>query len=185
MEPVTPLDLHRLFIGDQPPLYFLEIIIRVVLIYGFAVLMLRFMGKRGQRQMSTFEYVVIIALGSATGDSMFYPEVPILYAWLVIVVIIFLNYVTATLQIHSKSVNSFLEGDPRMMIREGKIIKESLEKEKLRREELMQLLREHEIEDTGEIQYAFLERTGNLGLFRHEKKEKVKGESTYPDDCLE
>ena len=185
MDPVTPFDLHRLFIGNQPPLFFLEIIFRVLLIYGFAVFMLRYMGKRGQRQMSTFEYVVIIALGSATGDSMFYPEVPILYAWLVILVITILNYFTVSLQMRSKAANSFLESDPRIMIREGKIMEESLAKEKLRREELMQLLREHEIENTGEIKYAFLERTGNLGLLRYEERHKVFGESTFPEDALE
>ena len=182
MDPIIPFDFHRLFIGDQPPLFFLEIVFRVILIYGFAVVMLRYMGKRGQRQMSTFEYVVIIALGSATGDSMFYPEVPIFYAWLVIVIIILLNYFTGSLQLYSKTANSFLEGDPRLMIRNGQVIEKSLSKERLRREELMQLLREHGIEDTGEIRYAFLERTGNLGIFRHKKKEEVSGENTFPDD---
>lgn len=185
MDPVNPFDFHRLFLGNQPPLFFLEIVLRVILIYGFAVLVLRYMGKRGQRQMSMFEYVVVIALGSATGDSMFYPEVPILYAWLVIVLIVLLNHLTASFQLYSKKANSFLEGDPRLLIKEGKIVEESLAKERLRREELMQLLREHEVEDTGEVRYAFLERTGNLGLFRHTEEEKVAGENTFPDDVLE
>jgi uncharacterized membrane protein YcaP (DUF421 family) len=57
-----------------------------------------------------------------------------------------------------------------------------LQKEHLRREELLELLRELEVKNTGEIQFAFLERTGNLGLFRLPEAEQVEGESTYPTD---
>jgi uncharacterized membrane protein YcaP (DUF421 family) len=182
MESITPFDWYRIFIGKQPPLYFLEICFRVILIYTFTVLVLRYMGKRGQRQMTPFELVLVIALGSATGDSMLYPDVPILYAWLIIVVMVGLDRLLNELQFHYKSVNTFLEGKPRLMIREGKIIEESLHQEQLRREELMALLREQQVTHTGEMQYVFLESTGNLGLLRPVKTEQVGGESTYPAD---
>lgn len=71
MDTITPFDWYRMFIGEQPPLYFLEIVVRIVLIYAFAVFVLRYMGKRGLRQMAPFELMLVIALGSATGDSMF------------------------------------------------------------------------------------------------------------------
>jgi uncharacterized membrane protein YcaP (DUF421 family) len=180
MDPVTPFDWQRLFIGSHPPLFLLEIILRVILIYGFAVFMLRYMGKRGQRQMTPFELLVVIALGSATGDSMFYPEVPILYAWLIILIIVTLNRLLDKLQTQFKSMNLFLEGQPRLLVHEGKILTQSLEKEHLRREELMTLLREQQVRNVGEIHYAFLEQTGHLGLIRYDEKNKLEGESTFP-----
>jgi uncharacterized membrane protein YcaP (DUF421 family) len=182
MEPITPFDWYRLFIGEQPPLYFLEIVFRVICIYAFAVVVLRYMGKRGQRQMSPFELVLVIALGSATGDSMLYPEVPILYAWLIILVMVLLNLLLAELQYQSKSINTFLEGTPRMLVREGKIIEHNLHKEHLRREELFALLREREISNTGEVQYIFLEQTGHVGLFRRAEGEWLEGEDTLPPE---
>ncbi|HQY90369.1 YetF domain-containing protein [Caldilinea sp.] len=185
MEPVTPFDWQRLFIGNEPPLFFLEIIFRVIMFHAFTVVALRYMGKRGQRQMSPFEFVLIIALGSATGDSMFYPEVPILYAWLVVLVVVLLDRLLADLQMRSHKVNTFLEGNPRLLVREGKILDENLYKERLRREELLGLLREQEIANTGEVQYVFLERTGSLGLFRSSNAEQYAGVSTYPDDSKE
>jgi uncharacterized membrane protein YcaP (DUF421 family) len=185
MDPITPFDWHRLFIGEHPPLYFLEIIFRVILIYTFAVLVLRYMGKRGQRQMSPFELVLVIALGSATGDSMLYPEVPIFYAWLIILVMVGLNRLLGELQYQFKSINTFLEGVPRLLVREGKIIEESLHKERLRREELFALLRELEVADTGEVQYIFLEQTGNLGLVRREASQRLKGEETFPPEMAQ
>ncbi|MBE2237723.1 MAG: DUF421 domain-containing protein [Caldilineaceae bacterium] len=185
MDPVVPFDWHRLFIGEQPPLFFLEIVFRVIMIYAFTVIALRVMGKRGQRQMSPFELVLIIALGSATGDSMFYPEVPIFYAWLIVLLVVGLDRLLSVMQISSKRVNTFLEGNPRLMVREGKIVEESLQKELLRREELLGLLREQEITNTGDVQYVFLEPTGQLGIFRSAKQQQFEGVSTYPDNCEE
>jgi len=184
MDPIIPFDWQRMFIGLQPPLYFLEIVVRVILIYTFTIIALRYMGKRGQRQMSPFELVLVIALGSATGDTMFYPEVPILYAWLIILVMVGLDRLLSELQFRHKDVNTFLEGQPRLMIKDGEILEDNLRKEQLRRDELLALLREQEVADLGEIQYAFLEQTGNLGLLRIPKEKQVKRASTHPDNYL-
>ncbi len=180
MDPITPFDWQRLFFGVEPPLYILEIILRVILIYSFAVIVLRYMGKRGKRQMSSFELVLIIALGSATGDSMLYPEVPIVYAWLIIVVMVALDRLLSELQLRFKDVNKFLEGTPRVLVREGKIVEKNLRYEQLRREEFLALLREQQITNTGEVQYAFMEQTGNLGILPSGSAQRFEGESTYP-----
>ena len=42
--------------------------------------MLRWIGSRTIAQLSTVEFLLVIALGSAVGDSMFYAEVPLLHA---------------------------------------------------------------------------------------------------------
>ena len=180
MEPITPFDWQRIFVGVQPPLFFLEIVVRVILVYGFTVFMLRFTGKRGQRQMSRFELVLVIALGSATGDTMFYPEVPILYAWLIIAVMIGLDRLVGELQFHSKKVNTFLQGDPRLVLEDGRILQDSLHPEQIRRDELLGLLREQGIENTGELKYVFIEETGSLGIIRRQKGQEGQGESTFP-----
>jgi len=180
MDPVTPFDWHRMFLGNEPPLYFLEIAFRVVLIYVFAVLALRLMGKRGNRNLSPFQTVVVIALGSAAGDTMFYPQVPLLYAMLVIVVVVALHRVFAIAQIKAKGINTFLEGDPLIVIEAGVLLPESLRKARMRPDEIMGMLREQGIEDTGVVRFAFLERTGTLGIFRYSEKERRSGENTFP-----
>jgi uncharacterized membrane protein YcaP (DUF421 family) len=183
MEPVTPLDWERLFVGVQPLTFFLEIALRVVLIYTFAVVVVRFMGKRGQRQMSSFEYVVIIALGSATGDSMFYPEVPVLYAWLIIVLIVALDRGLTLLELSYNWVMRFLIGSPSMLVQNGEVLEENLRAELLRREELMALLREQQVSDIGEVEYAILETTGHIGLLKRADAERAQVESTVPSEA--
>lgn len=183
METLKPFDWHRLFIGEQPPLFFLEIVVRVLLTYTFAVVALRYMGKRGQRQMSPFELVLVIALGSATGDAMFSPEVPILYAWVIITAMVGLNRLLGIAQVRSRAVNDFLEGRPQLVLSAGRILDRSLRDEHLRRCEFLALLREQGVRNTGEIEYAYLEATGRLGLLRAPSNRQYDGESTLPQDC--
>ena len=109
---------------------------------------------------------------------MLYPEVPIFYAWLIILVMVGLNRLLGSLQYQFKGVNTFLEGVPRLLVKDGKIIEENLHKERLRKEELFGLLRELEVANTGEVKYIFLEQTGNLGLVRQGKPHQPKGEET-------
>lgn len=105
---------------------------------------------------------------------------PILYAWLIIGVVVGLNRLMAELHYAFKGLNAFLAGGPRLMIQDGKIIEKSLQLENLRKEELLSLLREYEVANTGEVQYAFLEPSGSLGLIRRNRDECTEDESTYP-----
>jgi len=180
MDTIEPFNWYRMFIGEQPLLFFGEIIFRTVFIYAYVVLLLRFMGKRGSRNLSTFENVVVIALGSATGDSLFYPQVPILYAVLVISLIVGLSRLMQLLQVRSKAVNTFIDGYPIIMVKDGQIINSGLEKARVRKEELMGMLRGEGLHDTCSIQYAFLERSGMLSILERKDDSKFKGISLVP-----
>lgn len=93
-------DLVRIFFGDKPPLFLLEVAFRTLVIFSYTLLLLRWMGKRGMGQLTPFEFATIVALGSAVGDAMFYEDVPLLHTMLVIAIIIglqhFLSYITET-----------------------------------------------------------------------------------------
>ena len=182
MEHVTPFDWHRLFLGDEPALFFAEIAFRVVAVYVFAVLLVRMMGRRGYRGLSPFESVVIIALGSAAGDTMFYPQVLLLYAFVVIALVVGLDRVFAGLQVRSKAVNSFIEGDPLLVVSGGRIDYDAVRRASMRPDELLAMLREQGIDNVGELRFAFIERTGGLGFIRYTKGEWRPGERTFPAD---
>ncbi|MEO5826859.1 MAG: YetF domain-containing protein [Gemmatimonadales bacterium] len=182
MDPVSPFDWHRMFVGSEPPMFFLEILFRVAAMYTFTVLAVRLMGKRGSGNLSPFESVVIIALGSAAGDTMFYPQVPLLYAFLVIAGVVALNRLFAVAQTKAESINAFLEGRPLILIKEGKLIPHALHLAQMRPDEVKGMLREQGIEDTGVVRFAFLERSGGLGVFRFSESETRSGETTFPAD---
>src|SRR5215207_7709864 len=74
-----PFDFHRIFLGDAPALFLLEIVFRTLIMYTYTVILLRILGKRGMGQLSMLELAIIIAFGSAVGDPMVGAEMPILH----------------------------------------------------------------------------------------------------------
>ncbi|HEK5256647.1 TPA: DUF421 domain-containing protein [Escherichia coli] len=69
-------DLHRMAF-DKVPFDFLgEVALRSLYTFVLVFLFLKMTGRRGVRQMSLFEVLIILTLGSAAGDVAFYDDVP-------------------------------------------------------------------------------------------------------------
>lgn len=159
-------DLVRIFFGDKPPLFFLEVAFRTLVIFSYTLLLLRWMGKRGMGQLTPFEFAIIVALGSAVGDPMFYDDVPLLHTMLVIAIIIglqrFLSYITET----NKTIESWIEGEAVCLVQQGIINMHKLQGERLSQTELFDALRTQGIVHLGQVRAAYLERSGRISVIR-------------------
>jgi uncharacterized membrane protein YcaP (DUF421 family) len=165
-DPVTAFDLQRMIFGTEPPWFLLEIVVRTLIIYGWALVLLRWLGSRTIGQLSTIEFLLVIALGSAVGDAMFYPDVPLLHALLVVTVVILLNKGLDILVARSKAAERVLDGTPEELIRDGVICKSFLASTSMGVSELFQELRERGIEHLGQVARAYVEPDGVLTVFR-------------------
>lgn len=175
-------DLQKMLIGDLPWTFTFEIVVRTMIMYLFTVLVVRLMGKRGMGQIAPFEFVIIVALGSAVGDPMFYPDVPLLHAMVVLTTIVVLHRGLAWVTEGHEQMERFVEGAPARVIADGRILTESLDHEEVSRSELFSLLRQEGIEHLGEVRLGYLETSGRLSVFRLPDKEIRQGLSTLPED---
>jgi uncharacterized membrane protein YcaP (DUF421 family) len=164
-ETTQGFDLYRIFVGDQPLTFLLEILFRTTVMYVY-VLLLRLLGKRGRGQLSPFEFVIIIALGSAVGDPMFYPEVPLLHGLVVVTAVVAMTRLIIHLSNRSEAVEQFLEGQPCCIVDDGELNLEAIDAERISREELFMLLRERNVSQLGEVRRAYLEPSGVISAFR-------------------
>jgi uncharacterized membrane protein YcaP (DUF421 family) len=159
-------DLYRIFLGGQPSFVLFEILFRTIVIYVYVLAVLRLMGKRGMGQLSPFELTIIIALGSAVGDPMLYPEVPLLHGLVVVTVVVALTRFVTWLSNRSEAVELYLEGQPCCVVADGELDLGALDGERFSREELFMLLREKGVRQLGQVQRAYLEASGAVSAFR-------------------
>lgn len=164
---VVPFDWGRMLLGDTPPLFLLEIAFRTVVMFLWLAFLLRITGKRGLAQLSPLELAIVIALGSAAGDPLFYPEVPLVHAMLVIALVVGLQRWLSLLVIRSERVETFMEGEPVELVRDGVLNPGRLTTANLSREDLFERLRTQGVRQLGEVQRAYFEQDGNLTVFRH------------------
>lgn len=162
---VVPFDLARMFLGDTPPLFLLEIVVRTSLMFLWLVFLLRITGKRGLAQLSPLELAIVIGLGSAAGDPMFYPEVPLLHGMLTLGLVVGFQRLLAHLVIRSETVETYIEGTPVELVRDGVMDPRALSRANLSREDLFERLRAQGVRQLGEVSRAYFEQDGNLTAF--------------------
>lgn len=164
--PVVPFDLVRMFIGEQGAAFYGEILFRTVFIYVYTLVLLRWIGGRSVAQLSLIEFLLVIALGSAVGDALFYPEVPLLHAMTAITVVVLINKAIDLAIARSRAVTELIEGEPDELMRDGRILQDALGNRHLGVSEIMASLRLKGIRNLGEVQFAYLEPAGDISVFR-------------------
>lgn len=164
---------NRLFFNELPEVFLLEVIFRSTVMFTILLLTLKLAGKRGVKQLSIFETVIVIELGYAAGDPMFYEDVGIVPAAIVFLVIIILYRSVTWLTGKSKKFEEFIEGKTECLINDGKFSISTFKKESLAQDEFFAELRIRSIEHLGQVQHAFIETSGEISVFFY-PDEKVK-----------
>ncbi|PZR00743.1 MAG: DUF421 domain-containing protein [Cereibacter sphaeroides] len=168
MEEVVPFDLARMVFGDAPWAFLGEIVVRTLIIYGYTLLLLRWIGGRSIAQLSVVEFLLVIALGSAVGDAMFYPEVPLFHAMVVITVVVLIDKVIDLLNRRYNQAKAVIGGSPIAVMSEGRILTDGLINRGIGALELMEKLRLEGVANLGEVRAAYLEASGQVSVFRYD-----------------
>lgn len=165
--------LEKILFGNEDWLFIPEIMLRTFIMYLVVLVSLRILGKRGVKQLSIFELVVIVGLGSAAGDPMFYREVGILSAVSVFLVVVIAYKITSYFVNKSKKIEILLEGSCTCVIEHGRFAIENFKKESLAQDEFFAELRQKNVSHLGQVQLAILETSGSISVFYY-KDDEVK-----------
>ena len=152
-----------------------DVVFRTVGIFFFTYLIIRIRGNKQLSNLSLFDVLLVIALGSAMGDVMIYSEkeVSMIRAVraisTVVLMIFFIEFVIART---SKKISRFLYGEPIVLVRNGRLIKKNLEKTNMSGDQLKSLLRTHNVRYYSECKKVQLEPNGELSIIRKKNKSK-------------
>lgn len=159
------IDWTKLIVGEEDWGFLLEVSIRTILMYFVILIGLRLLGKRGIRQLSVFELVVIISLGSAAGDPMFYKEIGLMIPVAIFSLIVAAYRFTTFLTAKSKKIDDLIEGTATYLIEDGEFSIEECKKETLAQDEFFSELRQQGVSHLGQVKTAILETSGNLSIY--------------------
>lgn len=174
------MDLESLLFGDEQWEFLLNTFIRTVIMFLVILIALRLMGKRGIHQLSVFELGVIIGLGSAAGDPMFYKGVGILPAIVVFIVVISLYRLVTYLIAKNDRFETIIEGRPVYILRDGMIL-DTFKEQLLGHDELFAILRQNHICHLGQVETVIIESDGQLSIFFYADDEVRYGLPIMPD----
>lgn len=175
------IDWTKFLIGEENLEFLLEISLRTIIMYFIILVGLRLLGKRGVRQLSVFELVVIISLGSAAGDPMFYKEIGLLTPIVIFAVIVGAYRMTTYLMAKSTKLEDLVEGKCVYLIKNGKFNLDGFRKENFATDEFFSELRQQSISHLGQVEKAILETSGNLSVYFYEDHDVKHGLPILPE----
>ena len=147
----------------------LEVVVRTTIIFVVAFIVIRIRGTKQLAQLTLFDILIVIALGSAVGDVMIYPEeiVSLLRSIVAICALTVLIHVFEFLTCRApKKIARIIYGDSTIIIKNGKLIKRNFEKTNLTEDQLKAKLREKNIQYYSEARIVRLEPDGQLSIQR-------------------
>jgi uncharacterized membrane protein YcaP (DUF421 family) len=158
-------DWRSLLLGKEKLNFLFETALRTAIMFTVILLSFRVLGKRGIKQLSVFELGVIVGLGSAAGDPMFYSDVGLLHGILVFAIVLsFYRFITFLIN-RSSRIEKFVEGQPTVIVEEGCFLMANFESEPIAQDEFFAQLRIHNVSHLGQVKYALLETNGEVSIF--------------------
>jgi len=150
-----------------------ELIVRISL--GFIVLFIlaRIMGRKEISQMTFFNFVSAIAIGSIAANLAVNQNLSIQNGVLALAGWTAFTLVMDLIDIKSKKARKVTTGDPITVIKEGKIVERALKKSRLDIDALKTMLRQKNIFSLADVDYAIFETNGNLSVMPKEPKQPL------------
>lgn len=148
-------------------------------IIGFFTLLIftRILGKQQVSQLTFFDYVVGITIGSTASTLTTDLTSSAWSHWVGLLTWTVLCFVLQLLTLKSKTAEKLLDGEPTIIISNGKILEKSMKKFRYTIGDLLSQLRDKGVFDLDEIAYAVLEKDGKLSILK-----KTEYDSVTPKD---
>lgn len=158
---------------------------RIITVIATFLIVAIFLGKRHLAELSVFDFVVAITLGSVAGADVADPEVPHLPTLYAIILIGILHVLLSRTILKNRKIGRWVTLDPTLVVQKGIILRENLKRVRYTVDELLSHLRDKDVFDLREVEYAVLEPSGTLSVLKRPEYNTLKpkdmqlsGEST-------
>ena len=154
-----------------------NVIFRTLFFYFFITLAYRIMGKREIGQLGIIDLIVSILIAELVAISIENIKDSIFLTILPISVLVVLELLLAYISVKSRTFRTIFGGKPSLIIVHGKINYHEMVKQRYSLDDLLLSLRQKEIRNIEDVEYAFLEPNGKLSIFKYNF---FKLKSDYP-----
>ncbi|HWJ77000.1 MAG TPA: DUF421 domain-containing protein [Niallia sp.] len=148
---------------------YLILFIRTIVMYFLVVLIFRLMGKREIGELSILDlvvFVMIAEIGVVAIEDYKKPFFPILFPMFVL---LFIQMLLAFISLKSKKMRNLIDGEPTVIINHGEIDEAAMKRQRYNFDDLLTQLREKDIRNIADVEFAILETSGKLSVFEKEK----------------
>jgi uncharacterized membrane protein YcaP (DUF421 family) len=146
----------------------MDIVIRATVIFVALYLLVRLMGKRELAQLTPFELIVLVVIGDLIQQGVTHNDFSLTASVTAVATIAFLALVMSWASYLWPRAERLLEGEPRVIVRDGEIIHANLRRNRLTPSEIESEIRLAGISRMSDVAWAILEPRGKISVIRRE-----------------
>lgn len=144
----------------------MDIFLKSVISFFILLLYTRILGKKQMNQITYFNYITGITLGSIAASVSVDQRISILNGVISITTWVILTFLISYIALKSYKARNLFDGEPDILIRHGKLLQDKIKKAHLNMDDLTMLLREKNIFSVSDVEFAILEPHGKLSVMK-------------------
>jgi uncharacterized membrane protein YcaP (DUF421 family) len=153
-----------------------EVFSRAAAAFFVLLLLTRLMGRKQISQLTFFNYITGISIGAVAGSLSVDSNIKLSTGIGSLITWCGLTLIVGFIDIKSRKFRLFLDGQPSIIIKQGKIMEHELKKMRLDMDELNLLLRTKDVFSITDVNYAIFEKNGELSVLLKDTKQPLKQE---------
>jgi uncharacterized membrane protein YcaP (DUF421 family) len=144
----------------------MDLVLRAVAIFVFLFVLTRVIGKRELSSLQPFDLILLIILGDALQQGLTQDDYSITGAVLVVGTIAVLQVLVSWLSYRFPRARPLIDGEPVIVLQDGRIIERNLKRERLTVEEVAKEARRNQIAHLSDVRFAILETNGTISFIQ-------------------
>jgi uncharacterized membrane protein YcaP (DUF421 family) len=148
----------------------MDLVLRAIFLFFFVYLLTRLIGRRELSSLEPFDLILLIVLGDAIQQGLTQDDYSVTGAVLVIGTLALLQVFTSFLSFKFARLRPILEGEPVLVVEDGKPLEKNLRRERIVVDEVLAEARKQQIQSLDDVKWAVLETSGQMTFIK-------KGES--------
>jgi uncharacterized membrane protein YcaP (DUF421 family) len=147
----------------------LQIVLRTGIIYLLVLIGVRLSGKREVGQMTPFDLTLLLLLSNSVQNAMTGPDTSLMGGAVAASTLLIVNFAVAGISGRNRRIRRLVEGEPSLLIHDGKVIASHMAHEHVSMDELHRALREHGINSCDQVALAVLEVDGSISCLKYDE----------------
>ena len=144
----------------------MDIVLRAVFAYVFITFLMRVLGRRELSSLAPSDLILLVVLGDLIQNGVTQSDYSMTGVVLATSTIGLCAVGTSLLVYRSKRLSKIIEGDPLIIVQDGKPIENNMRSERVKLDDVMEEAREQQIENLDEVKWAVLEPTGKITFIK-------------------
>jgi uncharacterized membrane protein YcaP (DUF421 family) len=142
----------------------MDLVFRTTFVFVLIFVVTRAVGRRELSSMEPFDMILLVVIGDLVQQGVTQSDYSLTGATTVISTIALLTVFTAWLSYRVRRLRPVLEGEPVVLVSDGRILERNLHRERMTVEELEAEARQQQIGSLDDVRFAVLETNGKVSF---------------------